>query len=233
MNTSVMQGTREAKRGAGVASRRRLGLALALLALCGTGPRTVRGDRVELADGRVLDAGCGGGRDLALLLDLGFDGFGTDPSAGMREAAARAYPQLAGRIHDFGLPLPEPAALGGLFDGIVCSAVLMHVPAEELSAALASLRRALRPIAGQVRFWEGSFAGFASIISKATVYVGYDSAGQHAAAAAGVPVVTVFAGATSGRFMERWAAKGAGRCVLVDVNTRSSAECLAEIAGKL
>ena len=96
-------------------------------------------------DGRVLDVGCGGGRDLALLLDLGFDALGTDPSAGMREAAARAYPQLAGRIHGFGLPLPEPAALGGLFDGIVCSAVLMHVPAEELPAAVASLRRALRP----------------------------------------------------------------------------------------
>lgn len=95
--------------------------------------------------GRILDAGCGSGRDLALLLDLGFDAFGTEPSAGMRVEAETAYPRLKGRIHAFGLPLPEPSALGGTFDGIVCSAVLMHVPAEELPAALASLRRALRP----------------------------------------------------------------------------------------
>src|SRR6185295_11007957 len=33
-------------------------------------------------------------------------------------------------------------------------------------------------------YWDGSFAGFAGIISGASLYVGYDSAGQHAAAAA-------------------------------------------------
>ena len=95
--------------------------------------------------GRILDVGCGSGRDLALLLELGFEALGTEPSAGMRVAAMKAYPRLAGRILDFGLPLPKPADFGGAFDGIVCSAVLMHVPAPELSAALTSLRRALRP----------------------------------------------------------------------------------------
>jgi ADP-heptose:LPS heptosyltransferase len=62
-----------------------------------------------------------------------------------------------------------------------------------------------------VRFWEGSFAGFASIISRSDLYVGYDSAGQHAAAAAGVPAVTIFAGSPSERFRHRWAAAGNGR----------------------
>ncbi|HVW10594.1 MAG TPA: hypothetical protein VHC90_18525 [Bryobacteraceae bacterium] len=62
--------------------------------------------------------------------------------------------------------------------------------------------------AERVRFWEGGFAGFASIISQSELYVGYDSAGQHAAAAAGVPLVTVFAGAPSERFRRRWAAAG-------------------------
>ena len=100
--------------------------------------------------GRILDAGCGCGRDLALLLELGFDAFGTDPSAGMRAEAETAYPRLRDRIQPFGLPLPEPSVLGGTFDGIVCSAVLMHVPAGELPAALASLRRALRP---EGRLW--------------------------------------------------------------------------------
>ncbi|HVY93091.1 MAG TPA: hypothetical protein VHA14_10095, partial [Bryobacteraceae bacterium] len=65
--------------------------------------------------------------------------------------------------------------------------------------------------AEKVRFWEGGFAGFASIISQSDLYVGYDSAGQHAAAAAGIPLITIFAGAPSERFRNRWAASGHGR----------------------
>ena len=60
-----------------------------------------------------------------------------------------------------------------------------------------------------IRFWEGSFAGFASIISQCDFYAGYDSAGQHAAAAARTPLVTFFAGAPSERFRERWTPQGA------------------------
>ncbi len=60
----------------------------------------------------------------------------------------------------------------------------------------------------RVHFWEGGFAGFASIISRCDLYAGYDSAGQHAAAAAGVPLVSIFAGAPSSRFRERWTAAG-------------------------
>ena len=61
-----------------------------------------------------------------------------------------------------------------------------------------------------VRFWEGSFAGFASIISQCDHYVGYDSAGQHAAAACGTPLTAYFAGAPSERFRQRWAPCGRG-----------------------
>lgn len=59
-----------------------------------------------------------------------------------------------------------------------------------------------------VRFWEGSFAGFASIVSQCRFYAGYDSAGQHAAAACGIPLITFFAGAPSQRFRDRWAPAG-------------------------
>lgn len=62
----------------------------------------------------------------------------------------------------------------------------------------------------RVRFWEGSFAGFASVISQCDFYSGYDSAGQHAAAASGVPLKTHFAGAPSERFQRRWAPAGRG-----------------------
>ena len=37
------------------------------------------------------------------------------------------------------------------------------------------------------QFWEGSFAGFAEIIAGSSLYVGYDSAGQHVAAACECP----------------------------------------------
>jgi ADP-heptose:LPS heptosyltransferase len=67
-----------------------------------------------------------------------------------------------------------------------------------------------RAIAGlsRIRTWEGSFAGFASYIANATLYVGYDSAGQHVAAAARVPLVSIFAGYPSVRMFHRWRPEG-------------------------
>ena len=90
-----------------------------------TGPWRARFLAAFARGSQVLDVGCGGGRDLALLLELGFEARGTEPSAAMRAEAERAYPVLAGRILPYALPLPDPATLDGLVDGIVCSAVLM------------------------------------------------------------------------------------------------------------
>ncbi len=103
-----------------------------------------RFQEVFMAGSRVLDVGSGSGRDLALLLEMGFTACGIEPAEGMRAEAVRAYPQLAGRIFHFGLPLPEDADLGGLFDGVVCSAVLMHVPGAEMFDAAFSLKRVLK-----------------------------------------------------------------------------------------
>jgi hypothetical protein len=65
-----------------------------------------------------------------------------------------------------------------------------------------------------VRQFNGSFAAFAALIARSDLYVGYDSAGQHAAAALGVPLISVFAGAVNDRFFERW--RPDGRVVRVD-----------------
>jgi SAM-dependent methyltransferase len=94
--------------------------------------------------GRVLYVGAGSGRDLALLLSLGFDAYGLEPAAGMRAEAVRAFPQVEGRIFPLGLPLPEDADVGAPFDAVVCSAVLMHVPEAEQFNAVFSLKRVLR-----------------------------------------------------------------------------------------
>ncbi len=94
--------------------------------------------------GRVLDVGTGSGRDLALLLEMGFDGYGAEPVEAMRAEAIKTFPQLAGRIFNPGLPWADDADFGGLFDGVVCSAVLMHVPGAEMFNAAYSLKRVLR-----------------------------------------------------------------------------------------
>jgi hypothetical protein len=61
-----------------------------------------------------------------------------------------------------------------------------------------------------VRFWNGSFAAFASGILASNSYYGYDSAGQHVAAAAAIPLTVYFAGAINERFRARWRPIGTG-----------------------
>lgn len=65
--------------------------------------------------------------------------------------------------------------------------------------------------AGQVHTWNGSFARFAASIARARLYIGYDSSGQHVAAASGVPLITVFTGYPNDRFLARWRPHGPGR----------------------
>lgn len=74
----------------------------------------------------------------------------------------------------------------------------------------ARVERALEASGARAAVWRGSFAGFASAIARSRLYVGYDSAGQHVAAACGVPLVAVLAGAPCPRFEQRWRPCGAG-----------------------
>jgi SAM-dependent methyltransferase len=96
------------------------------------------------AETRVLDVGCGTGRDVVALLDMGFDAYGIEPNDAMRARALARDARLAGRIGSAGLPdIGQP--FGGGFDAIVCSAVLMHLDSGQLPAALASINAALAP----------------------------------------------------------------------------------------
>ncbi|HSF33313.1 MAG TPA: glycosyltransferase family 9 protein [Candidatus Tectomicrobia bacterium] len=65
--------------------------------------------------------------------------------------------------------------------------------------------------------WQGGIGRFAAFIAASTAYIGYDSAGQHIAAALGVPTIDIFTGFTSPRMPERWAPQGSGPVHMVVV----------------
>lgn len=74
-----------------------------------------------------------------------------------------------------------------------------------------------------VVLWQGDTGAFAAAIQASDLYVGYDSAGQHIAAALAVPTVCMFTGGTPRRHMERWRACGPGPVRCVQASTASQA----------
>ncbi|MBI4464705.1 MAG: hypothetical protein HY647_08390 [Acidobacteria bacterium] len=56
----------------------------------------------------------------------------------------------------------------------------------------------------QMLIWQGGIGPFSALISHSDEYIGYDSAGQHIAAALGVPLVDIFTASTMPVFRERW-----------------------------
>ena len=93
---------------------------------------------------RVLDIGCSAGRDVSILLQGGWNAFGVDPCPEFIDEGLRFDPSLDGRLFTDALPalstIPDNA-----FDGVLCSAVLMHLPEEILFDAAFGLRRVLKP----------------------------------------------------------------------------------------
>lgn len=90
---------------------------------------------------RTADIGCGCGRDVAWLHQQDFRVTGYDASDEMLAAARAAYPQLAFQR----AALPELIEIDtGVYGNVLCSAVLMHLPREQLITAVLALARILR-----------------------------------------------------------------------------------------
>ncbi len=89
--------------------------------------------------GRVLDAGCGSGRDTKAFNALGYQVQAFDASAEMVRLAA-AYTGLPVRQMTFNMLEAEER-----YDGIWCCASLLHLPQAELPEAMRRLARALKP----------------------------------------------------------------------------------------
>ena len=94
--------------------------------------------------GRILDIGCGSGRDLAQLHKQGFQPYGVDGTEEFVQLAQMLHPELKGRVVQGLLPdLFEPFG-DEFFDGVLCCAVLMHIDSTELFNAALSIKRCLK-----------------------------------------------------------------------------------------
>lgn len=88
----------------------------------------------------ILDFGCGPGRDLLTLRELGHEPVGLDGSPAF-VAMAREHSGCEVWQQDF-LALDLPSAR---FDGIFANASLFHIPSRELPRVLRQLHAALKP----------------------------------------------------------------------------------------
>jgi SAM-dependent methyltransferase len=89
---------------------------------------------------RILDFGCGPGRDLKVFSDLGHEAIGLEGAERFVQLA-REYSGCEVLHQDF-LSLELPA---GHFDGIFANAALFHVPSQELPRVLKELWTTLKP----------------------------------------------------------------------------------------
>ena len=135
------------------------------------------------AGATALDVGAGSGRDVAMMLCAGIDAWGVEPNLVMRDTATSRWPQLSGRLRDAALPAlgrPFEDQCPEGFDGVVCSAVLMHIQPADLARALHSLVAQLRaqPEAGGSRTTGTVFISIPTM-STDLLFEGRDGDGRH------------------------------------------------------
>ena len=89
-------------------------------------------------NGRILDAGCGSGRDAKLFKDSGYDVTAIDGSIEMCRLASE-FSGIDVKHMQF-----QEIDFDKEFDGIWASASLLHVPSDELDSVLMKLRNSLK-----------------------------------------------------------------------------------------
>jgi SAM-dependent methyltransferase len=93
-----------------------------------------------LPHGKVLDLGCGYGRDSEFFTKNGYDYIGIDISPEMIRLARRDHPQAKFDIGD----IYKLNFLEGNFNGFWAACSLLHIPKQNLTGALASLKIVLK-----------------------------------------------------------------------------------------
>lgn len=90
---------------------------------------------------KVIDIGCGTGRDAVLFVNAGFDYTGIDASVGMLEEARKRIPTANFVLMDFSnLDFPDET-----FDGFWASASLLHSSKDKVGQVLQNIRKVLKP----------------------------------------------------------------------------------------
>lgn len=89
---------------------------------------------------RVLDLGCGAGRDMAWMEDQGVWVVGADLSAGMLEEARHSVRGPLVQADMRRLPFGD-----GSFNSVWCMASMLHLPKADAPSALAEIKRVLKP----------------------------------------------------------------------------------------
>lgn len=92
----------------------------------------------------VLDVGSGSGRECVALLRLGVDAYGLEPVPALRDEAIARHPQLADRIVHAAVEEYAPHH-PDVYDGVLLSAVLMHIPDSELFNFALAIRSLVKP----------------------------------------------------------------------------------------
>ena len=132
-----------------------------------------------------------------------------------RYLAPKPVEKLAPVTVSFGVGENGNKRLNGDFEFEVLKALLERYSSilldqgaggEEADRTTRLVKRINEP--GRLLLHNGSYASFASHILQSELYLGYDSAGQHVADAAGVPLVSVFTGYPCDRMFARWRPTG-------------------------
>jgi len=95
------------------------------------------------------------------------------------------------------------------------------------------VRKAVAASGNRAEIFTGPFAEFAALIAGSRLYVGYDSAGGHVAAASGIPLLSIFAGFASERMLQRWRPDGPGPVRVIRADGRTPADVLVEVEREL
>lgn len=88
---------------------------------------------------RILELGCGGGRDAEAMIHAGFD---VEPTDGTPEIARQAEERLGRKVRVMRFGELEAVAA---YDAVWANASLLHVPREALPEVLGRVFRALKP----------------------------------------------------------------------------------------
>lgn len=121
-------------------------------------------------EGRILELGCGSGRDAAYLLGQGFDVEASDGSPAMLKAALRLHPELQGRLRRLSLPQGLTEIPSKSYQAVYSLALFMHLEEQLLPPIFTEIHRILEP--------RGTFFYSVPLSRPGMTKSGYDELGR-------------------------------------------------------